>query len=36
MKKIKDDLNRMGQKLEDLGIHHQQALRELQESAPSL
>jgi len=36
IKKIKDDLERLGQSAEDLGIHQQQALQELQESAPKL
>jgi hypothetical protein len=36
IKKIKDDLDRLGQSVDDLGIRQQQALRELQESAPKL
>jgi hypothetical protein len=36
MKKIKDDLNRLGQSVDDFGICQQQALQELQESAPKL
>ena len=36
MKKIKDDLDRMGQKLDDLGIHQQQAIWVLCESAPKI
>ncbi|MCX6676718.1 MAG: HEAT repeat domain-containing protein [Methanothrix sp.] len=36
MKKIKDDLDRVGRKLDDLGIHQQQVLWELQESTPKL
>ena len=36
IKKIKDDLDRLGQSMDDLGIHQQQALQELQESAPKI
>ena len=36
IKKIKDDLDRLGQTVDDLGIYQRQALQELQKSAPSL
>jgi hypothetical protein len=36
IRKIKEDLDRLGQKLDGFDIHRQQALRELRESAPGL